>query len=255
MIQVVKRVAGILEALRGGQALSLKPIADRVGIESNTAWNILDSLAQVGWVRKLGGGVYTLGPELYRLAAASADRDVLRAAAARRLDELSRATQEGAVVTVLEDGEPVVIAESSCERSLVVSPGACRRGSLYEWSSGRILLASLNTEGLSRVVARHGLPGAAWPEAAGSQAKLEAQLAKVRAAQLAFGVSADGEVRSAAVPVSEPGDAVIAAIGIHVPTLRFKGKNRQRILDALKAAAAGLAADCRLAASTTAERE
>jgi DNA-binding IclR family transcriptional regulator len=101
-----------------------------------------------------------------------------------------------------------------------------------------VLLSGLSEEGLRRFVAANGLPSAGqWPDAT-TDAKLRARLAEIRRRGFETNGSR-GQVSGVGMPVKR-GDGVVAAVGLFLPTHRFRGSHKSEIMEAMRVAAAAI---------------
>lgn len=235
MIQVLERAYTVV-GLLAEQDLTLAALTRATGLHKPTLHNILASLQELGVVRRAPSGEYTLGDALFALAAPRLRRDVLHRAAQSAAADLAREIQERTVVAVLRHGIRYKIVQIESTRSVTVNPLALERRSPYDASTGRVLLAHLETSELDEVVRARGYPGSEWADITSRPALLSA-LAAVRQNGIAYHTTPDSEVHSVAVPVFGPDGRVWAAIGVSVPSTRFVGNHRNQIVASLRTAA------------------
>ena len=234
MIQVLKRAADIVDQLYIKQSCTLRELAAVTGLKKPTLHGILTSLVEIEYVEK-ADGKYKLGQKLFQLTHAKRKEDVLNTLARDTVGSLAEEVRESAAAAVISKGERFTIAVATFKQGVVVDVALLKRGSFYDNATGRILLAFLDDAGLKENVARKGLPGDEWEDVT-SYGDLKKSLERIRRDKIAFKSAEGGEVQFLAVPVFGPGEKVWAAIGILMPSSRFKGDHKKEVIDKLKSA-------------------
>jgi DNA-binding IclR family transcriptional regulator len=103
-VAAVDRALLVLTAFRAGdRELSLAALAERSGLVKSTALRLLASLAHFGFIRRSEAGLYSLGPEIARLAGLAAVSLPLEAAVMPALERLVAKTRETAAFHVRRD--------------------------------------------------------------------------------------------------------------------------------------------------------
>lgn len=238
-MKVVKRTFKLLALLRHFEELPLKRIAASLGVEANSAWNLLDFLRKEGYVEKCGAGRYKLGAEFRNLAGggpAAASRGILEA----ELSRLSASVKESSVAVRLGKSGLEVLHGINFERDVMVSNKVYEQpDALYCWASGHVLLAWQPETVLEGVIACNGLPKASqWPSAQ-SRVRLNAELAKIRELGFAERFAKASNIHSLAMPVLIKGRPPMA-IGVNYPGFRNTAIHREAILGNLKQTAGKL---------------
>jgi IclR family KDG regulon transcriptional repressor len=224
-------------------------IAARAGLNPATSAHILKTLAENGYVEQAGRKAgYTLGPAAHRLASRGPYRKDLVRRAEPAMARLTATTGETAVLAVLRGSRRVTLREVDGGAAVQVRTAVLREDDPWVSATGRVLVAGLADEALKDFLRAAGRPGARWPEAC-TAAGLAAALEEIR--RQGFALVDRGEVTGLAFPVSERGRTV-AALGVFLPTFRFASPNREKVLEALReaAAAAGIAVDAAAAGAT-----
>jgi len=210
-VQCLERAADILEALAGRPGMGVTETAAAVGLHTATVHNILSTLLSRNYVLNEGGR-YRLGPALGALAARGGPAAALPRLALPRLESITRATGESAVVAVLSGSRVVMAAATpsddglSCPAPNQVFPRP------LGLATGRLLVAHLpagrRAEHVAQELRGPGRPagGPATPDA------WEREFAAIRAADLCE-TAKGAESGSAAVPVRDATGTVIAALG------------------------------------------
>ena len=96
------KTLGVLDALQAGEGSRLGAIAERAGLPKSTVHRILRRLAERGYARAQGDGVYVLGPRILALAGGMLDQLKRRRRCRRRWGP-ARARQE---LQLRIEGEP-----------------------------------------------------------------------------------------------------------------------------------------------------
>lgn len=237
MIQVLHRAFDILELLAGQPDVpqSLGEIARQARLHPATCANILKTLAARGYVQQPGRRQgYTLGSMAWRLGQAAVSPESLVRAARPVLEGLAGRVQETVCLAVLQQNRRIVLLEIEGKQDLLVRGEAVASDDVYQTVTGRLLLAYLPAGQLEPFVAGCGLPGSRWP-GIGSRHDLAAALAKIRRQGRIVDVPKP-QIAAAAFAVRRE-ESVVAAIGVFVPKLRFKGPHRDRLLAEMQAAA------------------
>ena len=229
MIQVLKRLDQVLDilALRGNQ--SLGDIHAQTDVKKTTLSNILKSLMELGYVSKENGG-YSLGNRVRVLCASSMKKESLIPLAQHITKEVAEKTREGCVCSIFDGDQVLIIAKHVYQRNVTVSADVFDTFSPYGTVSGRTLVAHLPAKERKQFLKDH--PGT-WGEAE-KMGGVEKGLDNVKEEGFAMKTVGDDEVAAMAVPVYGKDGNVVAALGLNLPMLRFKGANKKRIIDELK---------------------
>ncbi|NLW49948.1 MAG: helix-turn-helix domain-containing protein [Candidatus Brocadiaceae bacterium] len=231
MIQVLSRALGILEELSARESGSVKELAASSGLKKSTLCNILKTLAQLGYVTRSGRGTYRLGPRLGQIARPQLQKEALARFGREAVLALADATGESAQLVVLRDGERYVLAETRSRHDLIVNTvvlGITAAGS----ATGRAILAHRGEEEVRDALQRAG--GEAEPLGA-----LKAALQEVRENGLSEYHPRGRDVVALGVPVFCGAEAV-AALGVYLPSVRFRGKHRADVIESLRRAGKNL---------------
>jgi DNA-binding IclR family transcriptional regulator len=158
---------------------------------------------------------------------------------------LAEELREMVSVSVILDGIRYRIAHATVNQSITVDISVEARGAPYDTASGRLLMAYLDRENLRLVLKKNGFPGRRWNGIERSGA-LNKKLSEIRSRGLAFWRADDGQVEAVAAPVFGPDKKVWAALGVGVPSFRFRGAERVKIISALKTASEQMSFDLTL---------
>lgn len=199
----------------GHRTMTLTEVATAADLARPTARRLLLTLAELGYVRTVGGG-FTLAPPVLTLGLAYLGALGLWDAARPHLEELVGRTGESSSIAQLDGPDIVYVARVSVARLIALRVEVGTRFPAVRTSQGKVLLAALSPAELAETLAlpsRAGLPEVPGPAAG----RLDDELTEVRARGWAL---ADEElapgVRSVAVPVRDGTGAVRAAMNVTV---------------------------------------
>ena len=223
-VGVLDRCVTILDAVEQGSR-AVPAISKATGLHRATTHRLVKALEHHGFVAKIGGQGYRLGPKLLRLAA-TATRDLpLRDLAHPVLERLAGMTGESAQLYVQDGDRRVCIdaVESANELRTIVEIGASLP--LTAGSAGKVFLAFAS--GPYRELLLKGL-----------EQPTEEGLATIR--RLGWAWSA-GErqagVGSVSAPVFAPHGALTAAVSVSGPMSRIERSSAKRYATAVVDAA------------------
>ena len=242
-IQSLMRAAAILEAVaRHPGGISLAQLAGVVGLRSSTAFHLVQTLVNLGFLTQLADRRYRIGARLFTLAAGALDENAMLAAATPILERLSAETGFASHLAVRSRQDIVVIARTAASGLLQLAghPGATRPA--HATAIGKMLLAAMPPEDFARILEKLPLPGFT-ANTITSRKSLASEIEAVRRAGIAHDrCELDADVRCIAMPVHDFAGRCVAAIGISAPAWRLTPEAVEEKAVQLKAAAAGLSA-------------
>ncbi len=222
----------VLELLAEEESeLSLKSIADRLGIPKPSLWRILGVLSENGYLLfDEDKRTYRLGFKFLYLGNAFMSGMGFRSQARGYLKKLMELTSETAELSALVKDQLILIEQ-------VEGPEAVRLfsriGSAYPYfhatAPGKVYLAHMTGEKLKRVMDRMGLPKITEHTITDFQV-LEKELKAFRENGYAID---EEEMRAGVVricaPVYDKKGKVIACLGVAAPSFRITAQNREKI--------------------------
>lgn len=141
-IQVIDRMASLLDAMaRYPGPVSLKILAAETGLHSSTAFRILNSMVDNGFVERDTGGKYQLGRKLARLGSRVHARADLRQIAQPIMAHLRDELGETINLTIREGDEVVYIEKATPNRMMHVQQLIGSRAPLHVTAVGKLMLA------------------------------------------------------------------------------------------------------------------
>ncbi len=228
------KIFGLLEFLATeGKPASLQQITDAVKLSKPTAYRLLQSLQQLGYVaRSTGSRDYLIGPRAARLAATDPYVE-LKSVARPLLRHLHEALNETVNLGVLSGNQVTYLdfLETSQALRFIVTPG--QNDPFYCTALGRAIAARLDDTRLERLLAKTKLLPLT-PATIKTVAELKRRILKTRDTGIAeeVGESVAG-VCCFATSLAEFGFPE-AAISIAVPAQRLTPRRKNQLIESLK---------------------
>lgn len=238
----VARLFAVLELAASAGTISVARIVDLLGIPRPSAHRIVATLEGMGYLQKLPGrSGYGPAPRLVGLASDIMSATVVYAPLQLALADLARRTGETCSLAMLSGGEVEYIASAFGNSPLTLQFQAGQRTPIHCTSSGRLFLANMPEERLSRFLAT-GPWQAITPHTITDPKALREELLLIRRQGYATN---DSEfivgVVGAAVPVRSEDDRILAALTITAPKIRMTLETLTGFIPAMRSAAARIA--------------
>jgi DNA-binding IclR family transcriptional regulator len=233
----IRRALAVLDCFAADTpALTLSQIARRLGRPVSSTHRQISELTRWGALERDESGRYSIGLHLWEVGALAPRSKGLREAALPFLEDLYEATHENVQVAIL-DGNEVVYLErlfSHHATPIIARPGA--RLPLHATGVGQVLLAHAGPDLVNEVLAG---PLKRYTEyCMVDPHELRRELATIR--QVGYAIS-DRQFElvstSVAAPIRGPGNNVVAALSIIVPS---RDGTARGFLPAVVAAARGI---------------
>lgn len=226
----VEKCLDLLEAVvraPAGTGVGTRSIGRELGLSPTTVHNLAQTLTRRGYLRQDPTTKrFVPGRRLWLIARNADARGELTALAMPIVLEAVKLTGETAMLTVLDHGRVVRLAQVSSPHALCVREGDDLGEHAYYTATGRMLLASL-AEPLLEDHLRQTPPVRHTPRSLTDPASLRRELAAARERGCAEVVDELYEgVSAVAVPVVDPWGQITAALGVSAPTLRFDATRR-----------------------------
>ena len=246
-VQSLDRGLAVIRALNPGTAQTLSEVARATGLTRASARRFLLTLEKLGYVRAVDGR-FSLTPQVLELGHAYLSSLSLPDIATPHLADLVELVHESSSVSILEGADVVYVARVQARRIMSVTISVGTRFPAHQTSMGRVLLAGLPVPARRAVLASASF-APRTPRTITTRAALEAELDRVAESGYAL-VDQELEVglRSIAVPVRGPDDAVVAAVNLSVTASTMTPPEmRKRLLGPLRDTAAAISEDLALA--------
>jgi DNA-binding IclR family transcriptional regulator len=225
-VRAVGRALDLLTIFTHGQAeYTLTELARESGLGKPTVHRLVRTLEERRFVERRSDGRYTLGPTVAALGMIALETRELSRLVDPLLQQVVADTGETASCTVLEGDQMVTIASVAGRHRLqyAVYPG--ERVPARVTADGRVMLAELSREELSRRVT--------------ADRALLAALEQVRAEGICFDLEGDFEpgIACVAVPLRNHRGDAIAALTLTLPSLRLTDRVLSEAAKVLRTAA------------------
>ncbi|GAA2338261.1 IclR family transcriptional regulator domain-containing protein [Dactylosporangium salmoneum] len=215
-IEALARGLDVLRCFRPGRpVMTLSEIAAATGLARPTVRRILLTLEELGYVRAAERG-YALTPRVLELGMAYVNALSLWDVARPHMQRLVAQTNESTSMAQLDGSDIVYVARVAVPKIVTLAVTIGTRFPAPATSMGKVLLAALPPDELSRTLAEPGRSGIT-PRWQPSRDELDAALREVRAKGWAL---ADQDlapgIRSVAAPVRGGDGRVVAALNVTV---------------------------------------
>jgi DNA-binding IclR family transcriptional regulator len=221
--------------------LTLTEIAANVGMSKSSIHQILATLQQRAFVRRLADQRYCIGIKAWEIGCV-ADSTGLARTTGPHVAQLVRELSDGVSVGVLDGAEMVCIQLVESPRAVRVHSHVGDRTPAHSVSAGLAMLAALDDEAVRRVLpSKLKIFTEATPKTAEA---VISELQRVRARGYAFCRGAwRAEVGGVSVPIVGPDNHAVAALCVAVPAFRTSRDWVSRVVPALKKTAADIERD------------
>jgi DNA-binding IclR family transcriptional regulator len=158
-IQVIDRLAKLLDVIAIHEdPVSLKILSAETGLHPSTAFRILSSLAEQGFVERTSRGSYKLGVKLMQLGSRVNAGIDIRKIALPLMEKLRDQLGETVNLTVREDDEVVYIERSVAKRMIKVEQVIGSRAPLHVTAVGKLMLGEQGEAACRSYAKRSKLP-------------------------------------------------------------------------------------------------
>jgi DNA-binding IclR family transcriptional regulator len=233
---VTSRALAILGAFDSRhRRLTLSELAERAGLPVATAHRLVGELVAWGALARTASGEYVIGRRLWDVGLLAPVQTGLRELASPYLHDLYGATLATVHLAVRDGLQALYVDRLSGHASVPVVSTIGSRLPLHATGVGKVLLAHAPADVQESVI---GSLARITPYTVSQAARMRRQLAAVVADDYATTVE---EMTLGACSVAVPiraGEDVVAALGVVVP--RLQARERDRLVSALQVAARGV---------------
>ncbi len=241
MIKVLHKVFDIIEFLAESpeRPRSLMEIARHLEQHPATCANILKTLMRRNYIEQVAPKKgYLLGPALFQVSRKAPYRKDLIAAAEPLMAKLAQSVNETVILVTVRMGRRFVLSQINGQQHIQVAPQALIEDNLYDTATGRLLLAYMPERELDKLTAEYSLQASKWP-VANNPAVFKETLAKIRKSGKVVH-KPNPDMIGIAFPIQDQRSEVIASLGLFLPSFRFKGDHRKKVLSGLQQTAAAI---------------
>ena len=233
-IESVDKALSILECFSDGMPeLSLKQLSEKTGLYKSRILRLCGTLTAHGFLIRLEGPLYRLGPKLMMLGKVYERANTLISIARPILRELASITGESAKLFVIEGNKRVCLVREKGTYPLSYHVEEGESFELYSGAGGKALLAYTSREFRDQVLGKKVLQRLT-PNTIVERTRLEEEFAVVRKRGYA---TSNGEVftdvAGMAAPVFDHGNNICASLTIAGPAQRFTEDRRREMLESL----------------------
>lgn len=235
----VRRALDILELmLARGEALSVAEIVAALKIPKSTAYELVRSLGEGGYVERSGkGGGLFLGRKLFELGMAYRSKIDLLKDGSQIVEELRDQVGETVQLSVLENDMMLVLVKEEGSQSIRIISRVGSRVPVNWAAAGRLLVSDLDDERLRELLQRSVRPSPTG-QAVTDIPKLISQVRRARKQGYAIEINeANAHAGCVAAPIIDAAGHCVAAISAVAPEQRLGRANRDRLVAAVTAAA------------------
>jgi IclR family transcriptional regulator, KDG regulon repressor len=231
VVPAVARALDVLELfLDGDEHLSTPEIVARLALPRTTGHELVSTLAARSYLTPAPGlpGRFRLGVRTFQLGSAYASRlDLVREGRAAA-EQVAARCGETVHLAILDGTDVIYIAKVDSTHAVRMVSAVGRRLPAHCTAVGKMLLSGLSEEAFeARFPAGRRLV-AMTPNSVTSVARLRRALAEVRARGLATeSCESNPDVACVAAPVYDHSGAMVAAMSISVPTIRWTDERRE----------------------------
>jgi IclR family transcriptional regulator, KDG regulon repressor len=237
----LRRAAAILNLLLDtDEPLPVSVLTARLGIPKSTAYEIVRTMAELNLLEANSEGTVFLGRKLFELGMAYKSHIDLMKEGSRVVEELRDETGETIQMSVLENDMMLVLLKEEGSMPVRIISRIGSRVPVNWAAAGRLLVSDLDDEALRAALAR----SISQSPTGRAAVDIDELIAQIRAARAQGYATELGEVNEhagcVAAPVIDASGRCIAAISAAAPEQRLRGENRQRLIEAVTAAARAL---------------
>jgi len=225
-VPAIHRGLDIIERLvEEEHGLTITEISRAYDIPKSSAFGILQTLCERGYVQKSSGDRYIMTLKLYGLGSTLIASLDLRKQLYPLLKELAGETRITGHLAVLDNGWAVYVEKVEVMGALRLTTAVGKRMHAHSTAIGKALTAWLPEEEVDRIIANRGLPRMTGKTIT-DPVELKNELARIRSAGFAASneENEDG-VRAVAAPVFDHEGRTAAAVNVGGSILQIKMKD------------------------------
>lgn len=238
MVQTVQKVTRILELFSAEDPeWGVSEVGRALEIPKSTAFELMNSLADQGLLRRTGRGRYRLGWRLFDFGQALLDAAQYHMEARKAMQELAEVWGEASHLAIL-DGVQVLYIEKLQPTRAARAPASPRIGArlpAHCSGVGKVLLAHHEWDEVFPMLELQGMP-ALTPNTFTNSEELAEELEGIR--ERGYGYEDEEAVVGlccVAAPIYDAQDRVIAAMSLSMPAFAFRDGKKKYAMAVLEA--------------------
>jgi|ERR1039458_4135331 IclR family acetate operon transcriptional repressor len=240
-VLVLHKTLDILEQIKAAECgYRLAELARAVDLPKATVYRILATLEGRGYLDRGPDGTYRMARKLFEMQQTVPLEQLLTRVAEPVMEKLATFSQETVNLGILDGGEVVVINTVESPQAVRLSSKIGTRRCAHATSLGKVLLAGMLDQEVSRLVRLKGLPRMTGRTLT-SRTALMAELHNVRQQGWALD-DRENEVegRCVATPIVGPDARVVAALSVSGPIFRMELARARALVPEMKSACAAI---------------
>lgn len=220
-VPAIIRAISVLKFIGDRGHVGFNELREGLGLSKSTAYAVLNTLLQEGFVRTSAHGGYRLGIVLFSLGSKALSTLDIRSEAQPVIQALVDEVGQTAHLGVLDGGEAVYLAKVECDKNLIIRSWVGMRLSLQTSAMGKVILAWRDKDEICNLLEKNP-PSRYTDRAILKIDEFITHLGSVRE----HGVAVDNRETNEdniclAAPVFTTQQAPIGAISVSVPNLRL----------------------------------
>ncbi|MEO6821868.1 MAG: IclR family transcriptional regulator [Candidatus Nanopelagicales bacterium] len=240
VVPAASRALDILELFLQAPLLSAADIVNRLGLPRTTVHELVTTLVDRRYLVRVPGQPvrYRVGVRLFQLGSVYAEELELSREAQDVATDVSAACDETVHVAVLEGADVMYIARIESTQPVRMFSAVGRRMPARCTGVGKVLLSGVSGPVLDALYPKGSPLTAMTPNSIVSHARLRAQLKEIAHRGLAYDdAESNADVQCVAAPIYDRSRAMVAAMSISVPTMRWDDVRRDQLSELVLAGA------------------
>lgn len=231
-IQVIDRVAKLLDEIsEHNNSVSLKILSAETGLHPSTAFRILASLVEHGFVERSDRGNYKLGVKLMQLGSRVSGSVDIRKIALPLMEKLRDELGETVNLIVREDDEVVYIERSVAKRMIKVEQVIGSRAPLHVTAVGKLMLGDKGEEECMNYAKRSKLPAYTANTHTKATTLLEDCIASAKRGYSLDNEEAELGVGCIGTLIRDANGNVVAGLSVSAPIERRRNEWTEKVMD------------------------
>ncbi len=140
-VPAILRANSVLDLLAEKKHVSFNEICSELGMSKSTAYSVINTLLQLGFVRASNKNGFCLGIKLFSLGTKALAELDIRAEAQPIMQKLVNEVDQTSHLGILDCGEAVYLAKVECKQNLIIRSWVGMRLSLQTSAMGKAILA------------------------------------------------------------------------------------------------------------------
>jgi len=216
------------------KGVSLTKLSEKTGIKTNTLHNLLKTMIFCGYVQQNENLHYLAGKRCKQMGIINKFQitpeisEVLNEA----LYKLCSNTGESVSFYVLDNGDRISYTNIQSSDIIKVDYTMLEENSIYDYPSGKVLVANCDKDELKDIIEKHGYPHKYWNNISNMK-QFEQEIEKARKLGCLHRISPDGKVASYAAPIFTNDNKLLGSAGVYMPAFRASEEKEKLIINEL----------------------